>query len=405
MFKDNVKPFWIILLCGIAVWIVMMAFNPGGEQSHIFASGNGIMGDFLYPKLCSTIKPYYSGVSNETVFSEMKARNGWTDRRLVPLAKKMNRCEWEDGFPARLDTITCCYPAVCLALVAPFPLSHSGSIACTLLGLSLFLAALLLFTRSPWILLSVLFSSAVLFGVSCGQLIFYSAAGVTVFLAWWDSESRAKRTIAALALAFAAATKLSPALFGALYLTRGRWWRSPEPWIAGITAIVLVFLPFVFYGGMDAFFRWTANAAENGTVYTRSGRWGILAVERTLKIAFGFNVHSPWPEMKYFRAIDFILGIFCLWRGWRTASAFLITSAMMLLPGNMLYYTGIYLIPALLIDNGFKSTRFRYPALILAFFLLTPLQIPPYGISFTVADCAFLGLILIRVLEPRAGTD
>ena len=396
MVANNDKVFWNVLLSSIVVWAILFVVNPSGGQSRVFFSGSGMMSDYLYPRLCAEIVPYYGGVSNAVEFAELKVGNGWKDDRLVPIMRMMGRSEWKDGFPDRLETYDCCYPPICMAFVSLFPVSHVGSIACTLLGATLFVVALLTFARAPAILLSVFLSAPMLFGLARGQLVFYSAAGAVVFLAWWDSESRAKRLVAAIALAFAVAFKLTPAIFGVLYLTRGRWWRKPEPWLAAIVALILLFTPFFFYGGEGAFFRWLANASENRETYTRCGRWGLLAVERTLRIALGLDVHSQWPEMGLVRMLDVVLGLLCLWRGWQLSSAFLIAAAMLMLPGNMMFYTGIYMIPALLADGDFNSWRHRKSAMLLSFMLLTPLQVPPFGISHTLADCAFLGLVLLR---------
>lgn len=105
----------------------------------------------------------------------------------------------------------------------------------------------------------------------------WAFALVCAFLAWYQSENRLLRVIAAMALGMATALKIAPCLFGVLYLSDV--FRKPrripvlEILLAGSAAALLVFVPFFFWGGTDSIAQWMANARANAAFY--SVRWPI----------------------------------------------------------------------------------------------------------------------------------
>ena len=105
----------------------------------------------------------------------------------------------------------------------------------------------------------------------------WAFALVCAFLAWYRSENRFLRVIAAVALGMATALKIAPCLFGVLYLSDV--FRKPrripvlEILLAGSAAALLVFFPFFFWGGTDSIAQWMANARANAAFY--SVRWPI----------------------------------------------------------------------------------------------------------------------------------
>ncbi len=163
------------------------------------------------------------------------------------------------------------------------------------------LGALLLAWRLPgWraraaAALAILASPACICSVLRGNPSGWAFALVCVFLCWYESESRAKRIAAALALGAATALKVAPCLFGLLYLEgvfraprRLRW---DEIMVAAVSAVVLVFVPFAFYGGFDAVPHWIANARANAEFYSRDNPlWGLVAFANHI-------IDSPEPAL------------------------------------------------------------------------------------------------------------
>lgn len=163
------------------------------------------------------------------------------------------------------------------------------------------LGALMLAWRIPgWrtraaVAFAILASPACICSVLRGNPSGWAFALVCVFLCWYESESRAKRMAAALALGGATALKIAPCLFGLLYLDglfraprRLRW---TEIAVAAVSAIALVFVPFLFYGGGDAIPHWIANARANADFYSRDNPlWGLVAFANHI-------VDSPEPTM------------------------------------------------------------------------------------------------------------
>ena len=143
--------------------------------------------------------------------------------------------------------------------------------------------------------LAILASPACICSVLRGNPSGWAFALVCVFLCWYESESRTKRMVAALALGAATALKVAPCLFGLLYLEevfraprRLRW---TEILVAAAAAVVLVFVPFAFFGGFGAVPHWIANARANADFYSRDNPlWGLVAFANHV-------IDSPEPEL------------------------------------------------------------------------------------------------------------
>lgn len=149
------------------------------------------------------------------------------------------------------------------------------------------LAALLLVRRFQNKSLRVAMACVIIMSPSCicsvlrGNPSGWAFALVCAFLAWYRSENRLLRVIAAVALGMATALKIAPCLFGVLYLSDV--FRKPrripvlEILLAGSSAVLLVFVPFFFWGGTDSIAQWMANARANAAFYSvRCPIWGFV---------------------------------------------------------------------------------------------------------------------------------
>ncbi len=103
---------------------------------------------------------------------------------------------------------------------------------------------------SRFLCLGLLCAAPLLFAVERGNVLLFCILLCFVFLLYYDSPSRVAREVALLALALAAAIKLSPAVFGLLLLKTRRWQETARCVGYGLA---LFFVPFFFFGGAAGF--------------------------------------------------------------------------------------------------------------------------------------------------------
>ena len=369
-----------------AAWGVQLAVRPQGAASRaFFEQGRDRFGDFRMPRVCA---------------------------------------EWgyaNDRQPRR-DS---CYPALGSLLVKPFPFAAGGWF--TGLGVLLWAAAFLALAdgrRGLVPLAACLVSAPMVFALERGNPVVYAAAASILFVAWHDAAARWKRGAAYASLAAAAAVKIVPAVLGVLVLARarrrdggtGNWWRTclRDGGVLAALGAACFLVPFLWCGGAEGFRQWLANAGENAAYYAHSGAWGFVAVGRLVRSALlHMDVTQPWPGLGGERLANALLGLGCLVvavRGMWTARfagtadpagcrkgtggdvLMLVTAAVLLVPGNMHFYSGVYLLPvfALRLREGvgcFEAACW--------FALLCPLQVPMGvgSLNRPLANLAFLGLL------------
>ena len=214
----------------------------------------------------------------------------------------------------------------------------------------------------------------------------WSFAFVCVFLFWYRSESRAKRMVAALSLGAATALKITPCLFGVLYLAgiassprRIPW---PEVVVSALAAVSLTFLPFFFFGGVAAIPQWISNAGANAEFYSVDNPlWGVAALANNIidskELVLPNIGRFAWAT----RALAVVLVAVAVFVRTDYRRLLFIGVAMAFLTHHD--YGGAYLMPAFVawLCGVGDSCRRRSGVLVLLeavgwFFILTPLQIP-----------------------------
>lgn len=314
-----------------------------------------------------------------------------------------------------------CYPPLGALLAKPFPLTAGAWFT----GVGMALWALAFWTllarrgerdASPdtrvfagLAVVGCLLSSIMLHAFEWGNQILYAAAAVTLFVAWWDAPSAYRRAVAAVALAVAAVLKVTPTLLAGLYLVR--WWTAQtaearrESLRAGtlflVAAVVLFVVPFAWYDGWTGFCQWFANALANAAHYVHKGAWGFVPLDRTVRVLLHLDVSTPWPRIGLTRGLSAALGLACLGKTALCAHRWtcrvddlllLLVAAMLLIPGNMHVYTGLYLLPVLALR---LRAGMRWLEAACWFVLLCPLQIPLGAgcLNHPLANLAFLALV------------
>jgi len=210
----------------------------------------------------------------------------------------------------------------------------------------------------------------------------WAFAFVCVFLVWYRADSAAKRLAAAVALGVATSLKIAPCLFGVLYLADAVS-RRRMPWaeiaVSAASALVLIFVPFLFFGGVGEIAQWFSNAAANAEFYSADNPlWGVAALanhivdskETALPCIGGFALAT--------RVLAAALAVAAVFARSDCRRILCVGAAMAFLTHHD--YGGAYLLPAFiawLCDE--RVGRAGVAALLEAvawFLVLTPLQIP-----------------------------
>lgn len=362
--------FCIALAAAGLLWGALMALNPKGMQARVFFErGDSFFEDFFSVRIC--------------------AEHGYANDRQKAFEK--------------------CYPALGPLMARPFPCTKAGGAVFTGLGILLwslaFAELLRIKARSLGVaakgalILGCALSSVMLHMVEWGNQIIYAATAVALFVAWYDAEERWRRNVAAVALAVASVLKIVPAALGVVYLSRLRRAKG-EIALLVAAGIVLFVVPFAWYGGWEGFCTWFANAIANAREHVTRGAWGVVPIARTVRLVMHMDVSRPWPGLSLERAANVLIGGACMlaacraaWRGRgaRAGTLLLAVAAMLLVPGNMHVYTGLYLMPVLALraDEGMDVVEAAC-----WFALLCPVQIPLGAgcLNHPLANIAFLVL-------------
>ena len=100
--------------------------------------------------------------------------------------------------------------------------------------------------------ISVFFSTPMFAGaIERGNMLLYVIAILLLAMAWKDSDKPVKRELALILIAIAAGLKIYPCFTGIIYLKEKRFAEAGRLIIYGL---IMFFVPFVFFGGIDGFF-------------------------------------------------------------------------------------------------------------------------------------------------------
>lgn len=351
------------------IWGLSFALSPSGCQAGVFCErGQSFFGDFTRMAHVAQVGIHVEGV----------------------------------------DPCDVCYVALAYAVAKLFPADVWGGAVFTALGWLLFLAACWALARSrgwrgagPLSTLAFAVCSPLLYAVEWGNPIVYAGAGIVLWMAWKDDSSSTKRMWAACALAVAAVLKVAPAIFALDYLVRRkRDWRSLAVFV--VAGGVLFLVPWCVWGGWDGLLGWFSNAAANARHYVHKGAWGAVPIGRTVRVLLHQDVAHAWTGIGWERAASMALGVVALLGGLRARTAYPrllgLTAALLLIPGNMHFYTGIYLVPICVLwclDSSTMGWRVHFLEAFCWLMVFVPLQIP-FGagcLNHPLANLAFLGLV------------
>ena len=252
-----------------------------------------------------------------------------------------------------------------------------------LLGLLLLVRAMPRTRARTVAAIALAFSPACICTLLRGNPSGWAFALVCVFVSLYRSESAVLRTFAAVSLGTATSLKLTPCLFGCLYLSDA--FSSPRciPWkeiaIAAGSAVLLTFLPFALFGGFGAISQWFANALANADFYSSHAPiWGFVPIANH----FIDSKEAVLPSIRFFgmatRLFAIVIMVIALVVKDNYRGLLYIGAAMAFLTHHD--YGGAYLIPAFVAwmrDGDAPASGVLLLLEAVAWFVLvTPLQFP-----------------------------
>lgn len=187
-----------------------------------------------------------------------------------------------------------------------------------------------------------------------GNSVFLVAPLIAIALAWRNDTSKVKRELAMILIAVCAGLKLYPALLGLLYLKEKRWKETIRLIIYGL---VLIFVPFAFFGGFEAiksFFR--VLFSVYGDIHLFNIKGLTLSLVKDL---FGTKADLFATIVQQLYLVFSLTAFFCAKN--KRSEVLIICCIMMLYVSSGWMYTCIYMIPAILVffkENDGKPIRF-----------------------------------------------
>jgi hypothetical protein len=378
------------LLASAALWCIGLAANPNGRQRN--AAVADLLMDYVPPRAMAGRADAYTAA----------------------------------GAPGGVESRDRVYPPLCYDMMRVFPADlRVGGIVFALVSSAIFVLAFGVLVRSAGasplrtaaLTGAAALSAPLIASAANANMISLAAAGVMLWAAWKDSPSPWRRYAAITALALAAMMKITPGVFALCYLKERRW---REFAVFAAVAATAFLVPFAWYGGFDGFLGWLANARENASHYSSKGSWGVVPIDRTIRVLKGMSAYNTfdWSTLGASRAANVAAGFVCLLAaafgrsdgGGRSAghdTLLLLCGSILLIPGNMHFYTGLYLFAPFALWMGAQRDTAPAIPLILAsvfwFLIIGPFQIPlgPGCLNRPLANLAFIGLLALAAMPRR----
>ena len=261
--------------------------------------------------------------------------------------------------------------------------------------------------------MAIVLSPACLISLASCNPTGWAFAFVCVYLSLRKSSSFSLRILAAISLGMATSLKLTPCLFGCLYLADARNGLHALQWreiiIAALAAIISIFLPFAFFGGFASIPQWVANALENSSYYCKDHpMWGFVPlVGRLVPLeTLADSLTGPAILVTRITAGALVVASIFVNDGYRRL--LYIGSAMAFLVFHE--YGGVYLMPAFIVwlctVNEERVGVKNLLEAIAWFLIITPLQFPEPFTTDTINqslqnESLFLLLILSFSIASR----
>ncbi|MPM14255.1 hypothetical protein SDC9_60617 [bioreactor metagenome] len=367
--KKKILIFFIVsMLLLFMMFLIMFLINPQGSQANIFYDKtNDYMADFFnVAKFSSDRNPY---------FNEFKGSYFPFSYLIFYFLSKFAPYDAMPAFQAGKTTM-----GLVTSTYFMFFLS-------TVYLIELFSLSTLKKQCSFFLILTFLFSGIFIFAFERGNLIILAACLVSFYINYYDSHNKVLKELALLALAFAAALKVYPALLGILLLYEKKHNDAIRLIIYGV---IVAFLPFIFFEhGLSNALQLLKNmeTASDFYKFMYYPRYGytyfvsIWARSYSLRNFISTDIVNIFATFGFY--IYTIIGFFLnkneisKWK--QIAFVILI---IIFLPVNSGLYCGLYLLPIIIMFfNQEHLGKQDWLYVILFIIILNPIQIPFWKIN------------------------
>ncbi len=225
--------------------------------------------------------------------------------------------------------------------------------------------------------LCLLCSGIMIFAIERGNSVLNTMAMLLFAFALRDSERAWQREAALVLIAVAAGFKIYPCIFGLLYLFEKRYREGLRLLLYGV---LIFFVPFLWFGGLEGFGRFLQNQREIQASMRSDYFTSIPSIASYLAAEFGWDAGVALPVGKAVAGVFGVLlaaGIWLQKKLW--LRVMLMVSLFTLVPGWSAEYMGIYMVlPFILFYCDDQAGRWQrlYAALFAGVFILLPFGAP-----------------------------
>ena len=201
--------------------------------------------------------------------------------------------------------------------------------------------------------IAICVSYPMLFTVERANIILIAAVAVMIFLFYYNSESKVKKEIALISLAFAAGLKLSPALFGILLIYNKDWKAAIRTIIYGL---LFFFVPFFFFdGGLEVVKGFLNNFGLNLELKASVTSLGINGIAKfyygivvraltgIYPDTFNENLDTVVSTIKYILTVIILISGFFIKENWKKILN--VSIILIIIPDVSVKYCLLYIIP------------------------------------------------------------
>lgn len=223
--------------------------------------------------------------------------------------------------------------------------------------------------------LAILLSGISLYSFERGNLVVLTLALSMFFILNHDNPNKIVRELSFIALALAAAMKLSPAIFGVLLISKGRWKEAVRTVIYGI---VLAFVPFLIMHGNPIV---NIQTYLNGISLNTSRYMGSIGCRLPSVASLVSFENRPIVVETILNAVSAVLCLLIFFAlplimdKWKMVLA--LTMLCIMVPTHSGIYNLIYVIPSIVLFFDREDRSFTDIIYAILFVLaLSPLQLP-----------------------------
>lgn len=239
--------------------------------------------------------------------------------------------------------------------------------------------------------LAILVSAPMLYSFERANTIILTMFCTLFFTFFYDSEKRVMKELSLIALAFAVAFKMTPAVLGVFLIYNKQWKEILRVIIYGV---VIGIVPFFFFeGGLSNLPKMLENVQLNLEAYTSDEGCTLLASVLNF-------VDSPTETLRFvMKLITYVVSAVFLVSGFfyntRWEKIMAVSMVLVILPSHSGYYCILYLIPAMIAFLNEERHRFSDLWILCAMLLIM------YDVQSELGDALLnyhLALLIITVV-------